>query len=147
MLTGTETFFPPYMAERNLRWISEQFMQPEAGAETITAALLGRLATLSHRFFAGQREDLRRTLTTLQLTDLGLRNPDRVPAYQAALEATGLGGVAAAATAATRLVADLQEIYDTSPTFDTTANRRVLDAALKALGLHTAFEVQTLKAS
>ena len=79
------------------------------------------------------------------MTDLGLRDPARVPAYQAALEAAGVPNVAASATTATRLVADLQSLYETSPVFDSTANRHALDTALKALGLHTAFEVQTLK--
>ena len=35
MLTGNETFFPPYMAERNRRWIAEQFAQAGADAETM----------------------------------------------------------------------------------------------------------------
>src|SRR5262249_54905780 len=110
MLTGNEGFFPAYMADRNRRWIIEQFSQADVTAESISAALLARLASLSTRFFANQREDLRRTLTALQLAELALRDPDQVAPYQAALEAQGLPGVSAAAGLATRLAADLQEL-------------------------------------
>ncbi|HMA34912.1 MAG TPA: hypothetical protein VKY74_10580 [Chloroflexia bacterium] len=145
MLTGNETFFPPYMAERNRRWIMEQFDAPTATPAGVAGALVTRLAALSARFFAGQREDLRRTLVAIQLADLGLRDPDRGPAYQAALIAAGLPGVDAAAHTATRLLADVVAVRDQAPAFEAIAFRQALDAALKALGLHTAFEIQTLK--
>ena len=145
MLTGSETFFPAYMADRDRRWIVEQFADPAVPATAITAAVLERLAALSARFFAGQREDLRRTLTALALAEVGLRDPAQQAAYAAALEARDLPGVAAAAAVATHLVADLTAARVTYPTFDAAAHRHALETGLKALGLHTAFEVQTLK--
>lgn len=147
MLTGNETFFPAYMAERNRRWIMDEFAAPDATPEAACVALLDRLASLSARFFAGHREDLRRAVVALQLTDFGLRDPARVPAYQAALEAAGLPNVDASAGIAQHLVADLTEIRAASPAPDPASYRRALDAGLKALNLHTSFEVQTLKAA
>ncbi|HUS14378.1 MAG TPA: hypothetical protein VM536_05085, partial [Chloroflexia bacterium] len=142
---GNETFFPPYMADRNRRWIMEQFDTSDAVPEAVAAALVERLATLSSRFFAGQREDLRRALVALQLADLGLRDPQHVAAYSAALDAAGLPGAQAAAATAQSLVSDLSAIRTSNPTFDQVAYRRALDSGLKALGFQNAFEVQTLK--
>ncbi len=147
MLTGNETFFPPYMADRNRRWIAEQFDASDVTAPELTEALVARLATLSQRFFAGQREDLRRLLIALELAELEIRDPARAPGYQEAIAATGLTGVEGAAGMATHLVADLTAVAEEAPQPDQAAFRRALDAGLKALGLHTAFEVQTLKST
>jgi hypothetical protein len=146
LLTGNETFFPPYMAERNRRWISDQFAETTDSA-AVGEALVTRLAGLSARFFAGQRDDLRRNLLAVQLADLGVRDPARQAPYVAALEAAGVPNVAGAAGTATRLVTDIAEVRADSPAYDAIAYRRGLDAALKALGLQTVFEVQTLKSA
>lgn len=147
LLTGNETFFPPYMAERNRRWISDQFAEAGADSAAVGETLVARLASLSARFFAGQRDDLRRNLLAVQLADLGLRDPARQAPYAAALEAAGVPNVAVAAGTATRLVTDIAEVRADSASYDAIAYRRGLDAALKALGLQTVFEVQTLKSA
>ena len=146
LLTGNETFFPPYMAERNRRWISDQFAGA-ADSAALGEALVTRLASLSARFFAGQRDDLRRNLLAVQLADLGVRDPARQAPYAAALEAAGVPNAAVAAGTAARLVLEIDEVRADSPTYDPIAYRRGLEAALKALGLQTVFEVQTLKSS
>jgi hypothetical protein len=76
-----------------------------------------------------------------------VRDPARQAPYAAALEAAGVPNVAVAAGTATRLVTDLAEVRADSPTYDPIAYRRGLEAALKALGLQTVFEVQTLKSA
>jgi hypothetical protein len=145
MLTGNETFFPPYMAERNRRWLMEQCAAPDADAATVSEALVARLAALSARFFTNQREDLRRTLVAIQLADLALRDPDRVTPYAGAVTAAGMPGVEAAAPLGARLAAEISAVREANPVFDQTVHRQALDAALKALSLHTVFEAQTLK--
>lgn len=144
MLTGNESVFPPYMADRNRRWVMEQFDAPDSNGADVAAALEERLAALSARFFTNQREDLRRSLVAIQLADLALRDPARVESYTAALAATGLPALDTAIPLGHSLAAELQAARAATPTLTGPAYRAALEADLKTLGFQTAFEVRNV---
>jgi hypothetical protein len=142
MLTGGESVFPPYMADRDRRWLMSQFDQTDSTAEAVSAALRARLAALSARFFTHQREDLRRALIAVQFADLGLRDPGQVAPYAEALHATSLPDVEAGAETGAQLAAELQQARAAHPHYTPAAYKAALEAGLRTLGFQSAFEVR-----
>ena len=141
-LSGNESFFLPYIDDRNRRWLIETIQQPGMTAETMRDLLIERLADLTQRFFGAGNELLRRTLLAVEIADLKLNNPAAAERYSALLQQKEIAGYQEVATIAQRLADELASVRSsTSGKPSATDFRRAVEGGIGALGLANYAEV------
>ena len=149
MLTGPESFFPPFMGDRTRREMAAWSAQPDMTAEGMRTALVDRLAELTAGAFGRERTETNRLVLALQIADLRQRNPQAADAFVAGLETREALNLREALPLAERLqreLADARENASADTRPDNTTFKRGLEGALKALNVHTAFDVRAVKA-
>jgi hypothetical protein len=149
MLTGPESFFPAFMGDRTRREMAAWSAQPDLTAETMRTALVDRLAELTAAAFGHERSETNRLVMAVQIADLRQRNALAAQLLVARLEAREAQNAREAQPLADRLSKELTDARgdvpaDTRP--DNNAFKRGLEGALKALNVHSAFDVRAVKA-
>jgi hypothetical protein len=150
MLSGTESFFPSFMGDRTRREMAAWSADPTMTAEAMREALVDRLAELTAAAFGQERSETNRLVQALQIADLHTRHPEASAAFVAGLQARDAQNLREAQPLAERLQRELADARgevpaDTRP--DNLSFKRGLEGALKALNVHTAFDVRAVKAT
>ena len=148
LLSGGESLLPDFVGARVRDEIARLSAQPDVTPESLRAWLLERLTDLCHAYFGLQREETNRFALAVILGDLRLRNPDAAGSLADGLEARETLNLREAQPLADRLHRELHDlrtaVVPTAPV-DTNAFRNGLDAALKALNVHTYFDLRPVK--
>lgn len=155
MLVGSESMFNRYLSERNLSKLVA-VLQTTDEPQAFRAAVIDRLAMLTHQTLDREKEETRRTYLAIQLANVQLLNPDAYADYQNALVSIGLSSVREAFPLAERIYNDLSSSPLASPpqsqaqdgeasaavTLDSAQFQKAIEGAIKGLGLANYFEVK-----